>query len=124
MLVIVGTVAVAGALVNVPIALPYIGWGVAGLGMGVAFPTIPLAAMAEASGGNEAGELSAILLTDTLGVGIGAGLGGSSIALAKATGVGLEPGIAGAFGIGLVAALALLAVSRRLPAGAPVDSAT
>jgi MFS family permease len=124
LLVIVGTVAVAGALVNVPIALPYIGWGVAGLGMGVAFPTIPLAAMAEASGGNEAGELSAILLTDTLGVGIGAGLGGSSIALAKATGVGLEPGIAGAFGIGLVAALALLAVSRRLPAGAPVDSAT
>jgi MFS family permease len=121
-LVIVGTLAVSAALFSVPIALPYVGWGVAGLGMGVAFPTIPLAAMAQASGGMEAGELSSILLTDTLGVGIGAGLGGASIALAKSAGAGLRAGIAGAFAIGLVAALVLLAVSRRLPRGAPVDS--
>jgi len=88
----------------------------------VAFPTIPLAAMSQASEGAEAGELSSILLTDTLGAGIGTGLGGASIAIADATGSRLEAGIAGAFAVGLVAALILIAIARRLPVSAPMDS--
>jgi hypothetical protein len=122
--VALGIVGVAAGLTSVPIIVPYIGWGLAGLGMGVAFPTIPLAAMSQASGGAEAGQLSSILLTDTLGAGIGTGLGGACIAIAASTGSQLRVGIAGAFAIGFAAALALIAIARRLPVGTPTDSAT
>jgi MFS family permease len=122
--VAVGIVVVAAGLTSLPITVPYVGWALAGLGMGVAFPTIPLAAMGQASRGKEAGELSAILLTDTLGAGIGTGLGGACVAIAVTSGSRLETGIAGAFAVGLVAALLLIGIARRLPSGTPVDSAT
>ncbi len=114
-MVIVGLMAASTALVHWPLAISYAGWTVAGVGMGVAFPTIPLSVMGVAAKGEEAGELSATLLMDTLGVAIGAGLGGSAVALAKATGAELRLGIAGAFGTGLLAALVLLTIARRLP---------
>ncbi len=123
-LLAVGTVVVATGLTDVPVEVAYVGWAVAGLGMGIAFPTIPLAAMGEATAGSEAGDLSSILLSDTLGVAIGAGLGGACIAAATKTGSPLAWGIAGAFAIGLVAALVLIVIARRLPASAPVGSAT
>ena len=124
-LVVVGLVAATTALVYWPLAVSYAGWTVAGIGMGIAFPTIPLSVMNVAAKGEEAGQLSATLLMDTLGVAIGAGLGGSAVALARATGSELRLGIAGAFAIGLGAALVLIAIARRLPQteGAPIDSA-
>src|SRR6266545_2641340 len=121
--VALGIVGVAAGLTSLPIVVPYIGWGLAGLGMGVAFPTIPLAAMSQASGGAEASQLSSILLTDTLGAGIGTGLGGACIAIADSTGSQLRAGIAGAFAVGFAAALVLIAIARRLPVSAPTDSA-
>jgi MFS family permease len=121
-LVIVGTLAAASALVHWPLVLPYVGWAMAGFGMGIAFPTIPLSVMDAARPGEEAGELSSVLLMDTLGVAIGAGLGGASVALALASGAQLRVGIAGAFAIGLIAAVALLPLSRRIPNGRPLDS--
>src|SRR4029450_2785538 len=122
--VALGIVCVAAGLTSVPIIVPYIGWGLAGLGMGVAFPTIPLAAMSQASGGAEPGQLSSIRLTDTVGAGIGPGLGGACIAIAASAGSQLRVGIAGAFVIGFAAALALIAIARRLPVGRPTESAT
>jgi MFS family permease len=116
LLIAAGTVLVAGGLFReIPIVLPYIGWGVGGLGMGMVFPTIPLSVMGEATRGREAGELSSIILMDFLGVGLGAGLGGASVSLAAAGKVSLEAGIAGAFGIGFVAAALLAVVGRRMP---------
>jgi MFS family permease len=114
-LVIAGTLAAAGGLLHWPLALPYVGWTVAGLGMGVAFPTIPLSVMNAAGEGEEASELSSVLLMDTLGVAVGAGLGGASVALAEASGAELRVGIAGAFAIGLLAAFLMLIIARRLP---------
>jgi MFS family permease len=123
LLVIGGLLAASTALVSWPLVVSYAGWTVAGTGMGIAFPTIPLSVMNVAPEGEEAGELSAVLLMDTLGVAIGAGLGGSAVALARAAGLELRLGIAGAFGIGLLAALLLLMVARRLPEGrAPASS--
>jgi hypothetical protein len=113
----VGTVAVAAGLWGIPILVSYIGWALAGIGMGVAFPTIPLAVMAEAGEGNESSELSSTLLMDTLGVAIGAGLGGASVALAAASGASLRVGLSGAFGVGLAATLLLFPVAHRLPRG-------
>jgi MFS family permease len=124
-LLVIGLPAAASALAGLPLGISYAGWTLAGVGMGIAFPTIPLSVMNVASHGQEASELSATLLMDTLGIAMGAGLGGSAIALADVLGAELRLGIAGAFGIGLLAALVLLAIAGRLPepGRAPLHSA-
>jgi hypothetical protein len=130
-LVLVGGAGVAAALEpGVPIAAAYVGWTVVGAGMGIAFPTIPLAAMRRASAGSESGELSSVLLMDMLGVATGAALGGGAIAIADATGRPLDLGIAGAYAVAALALVGLLVVAGRIvPAraadrpGAPDDPA-
>lgn len=119
--VLVGLLGVASGLIpGVPVLLVYIGWTVAGGGMGIAFPTIPLSVMSIAAEGKESGQLSSTLLMDTLGMTIGAGLGGVSIAFATATDAseqGLRVGIAGAYAVGLAGILILLMIARRIPRG-------
>jgi MFS family permease len=110
-----GATLVAIGLLDVPVLVPYVGWAIGSLGMGVVFPTIPLAVMSQTTEGREAGELSPTILMDYLGVGIGAGLGGASVALADAGTISIEAGLAGAFGVGIVAAVLLAWVARRLP---------
>jgi MFS family permease len=106
---------------QLPIWIAYIGWAIGGLGMGITWPTIPVAVMGQTSEGHEAGELSSTLLMDFLGIGIGAGLGGVCIAAADAGWISLRAGIAGAFGLGLLAAIALWLVAPRIPDARPVD---
>jgi MFS family permease len=116
-LVLAGTLAVAvGLLPGGPVIVVYVGWLVAGGGMGIAFPTIPFAVMRESPAGEQAGQLSSTLLMDVLGVGIGAGLSGSCIALSRAAGLDLRAGLVGAFAIAVLAMIALMAVAPRLPA--------
>ncbi len=117
-LIAVGTLAVAGGMWGIPIWISYAGWGLSGIGMGIAFPTFPLAVMGEAAEGRESRELSATLLMDTLGVAIGAGLGGASIALSQSWGASLRAGLVGTFAVGAVAMVLLFAVAPRLPRGA------
>ena len=64
--------------------------------------------------GEEAGELSSVLLMDMLGVATGSGLGGAAVALSEALGAPLRAGLAGAFAIGALALVALLFTSLRL----------
>jgi Major Facilitator Superfamily len=119
-LVFIGQAAVASTLwIEVPLAVGYVGWGVVGLGMGIAFATIPLAAMRVSGEGEEGGELSSVLLMDMLGVATGAGLGGAAIALSEALDAPLRNGLAGAFAIGLVAAVVLIGITPRIPSGPP-----
>ena len=113
-----GSAVVAVGLLDVPVIVPYVGWTIGAAGMGIVFPTIPLSVMGEAAEGREAGELSSMILMDYLGVGIGAGLGGASVALADDGLVSLRAGLAGAFAIGVVAAVLLAIVAGRLPTGA------
>ena len=121
-LVTVGIVGVASGLFpSVPIVVPYVGWGLAGVGMGIAFPTVPLSVMRAARDGKQAEELSSTLLMDTLGMAVGAGLGGGCIALSRAFDDGLQAGIAGAYGVGLLAAVLLFVVARRLPTALASD---
>jgi MFS family permease len=124
LVIALGSVLVAGGLLReVPIVAPYVGWALGGFGMGIVFPTIPLAVMSETTEGREAGELSGTILMDFLGVGVGAGLGGASVALSAAGVISLEAGIAGAFAIGLLSALLLALVARRMPDVRSVHSA-
>jgi hypothetical protein len=71
--------------------------------------------MGQAAEGREAGELSSMILMDYLGVGIGAGLAGASVALAAGGSVSIEVGLAGTCAITIVAAVLLILVARRLP---------
>ena len=103
------------ALVDVPLVVPYLGWTIAGVGMGIAWPTVPLSVMDASSRGRQASELSSTLLMDTLGVALGAGLAGASVALARSTGSPLRTGLAGAFAIGVLACGLLLSIAPRLP---------
>jgi MFS family permease len=113
--IIAGQALVATTLVErIPVAVAFAGWALVGFGMGVAFPTLPLAVMRVATPGRESSELSSVLLMDVLGVATGAGLGGGAIALAAARGASLSAGIAGSFAIGFVALLALLVMCRRI----------
>jgi hypothetical protein len=98
----------------VPVAVAYIGWAVVGLGMGVAFPTVPLAAMRGSVAGAEATEVSSVLLLDMLGVATGAGLGGGVVAVTSALDIDLAKGIGGAYAIGIMALLGLLIVAGRI----------
>ena len=119
----VGQVMVASALwVQVPLWIAYVGWAFVGLGMGIAFPTIPLAVMRMAKPGRESSELSSVLLMDVLGVATGAGLGGGAVALASALDAPLAAGIGASFAIGFVALVALLAVGRRISIGPQGDA--
>jgi len=114
-----GSAVVAIGLLDVPVVVPYLGWTIGAMGMGIVFPTIPLSVMGVAQEGREAGELSSTILMDYLGVGIGSGLAGASVALADAGTLTIEQGLAGAFGIGIVAAVLLVLVARRLPDARP-----
>jgi MFS family permease len=114
-LTIVGELGVASVLfADVPVAAAYVGWVLVGFGMGVAFPTVPLAAMRGSDRGKEASEVSSVLLMDMLGVATGAGLGGGVIAITGALDIGLSKGLGGAYAIGVVALLALLLVAGRI----------
>jgi hypothetical protein len=116
-LAIAGGLAVASALVHsVPILVAYLGWAVVGFGMGVAFPTVPLAAMRDSAAGAEGTDISSVLLLDMLGVATGAGLGGGVVAVSLALGLGLAPAIAGAWALGIAILLALLVVAGRISA--------
>jgi MFS family permease len=121
LLIAVGGTVVAIGLLDVPLAVPYAGWAIGSVGMGIVFPTIPLSVMGQATEGSEAAELSSTILMDYLGVGIGAGLAGVSIALADAGTISIEAGLAGAFGLGVMFALVLALVARRLPDSRDVD---
>jgi MFS family permease len=116
-----GSAVVGVGLLDVPVVVPYIGWGIGALGMGIVWPTIPVSVMGEAEEGREAGDLSSTILMDYLGVGIGAGLGGASVALADGGTISIEAGLAGAFGVGILAAMLLMLVARRLPDGRLIE---
>jgi len=124
-LLFVGEAAVASTLwLRVPLITAYVGWGVVGVGMGIAFATIPLSAMRLSGSGEEGEELSSVLLMDMLGVATGAGLGGAAIALSDAIGAPLRAGLAGAFALGLFTAAVLAAIAPRIPSGpsAPAEA--
>jgi MFS family permease len=109
-----GTIGVAAGLLSTPLVVPYVAWTVAGLGMGVAYPTIYLVMMDRAATGSEGSVVALMLLVDSLGVSAGTGLGGSAVAIVTALHASLRIGLIGAFGLALAAAIALAALAPRL----------
>jgi len=114
-LIVAGSTCVwAGLIRSVPLLWPYLGWTVAGAGMGIAFPTISLVAMERAEPGRQTAAVASAQLTEALGASLGPGLGGSAVALAASAGASLSVGLTGVFAIAMAAALVLLPLAGRL----------
>jgi MFS family permease len=112
--VILGTLGVAAGAYDAPLLFPYAGWTLAGLGMGVAYPTVYLATMERAGPGAEASTVALLLLIDSLGSAVGTGLGGGAVALSESLKASLVAGLTGAFALALAAACALTVLSPKL----------
>ncbi|HTE68910.1 MAG TPA: MFS transporter [Actinomycetes bacterium] len=106
---------VAALFPGVPVAVGVAGWAVGGFGIGLAYSPVSLIVLGEAPSGQEGAASASLQLADTLGVALGAGLGGVLVAFGAAAGWLPRTGIAGAFA--LTAAVALLAavLARRIP---------
>ncbi len=118
-LVAFGALGVAGALVGLPLWLPYLAWTIAGFGMGIAYPALTMVVMGSASAGEEATAVSSGLLAEQLGLALAGGMAGISVALASAVGAPLTVGLSGAFLLALAGSLATLAIAGRLPQTQP-----
>jgi MFS family permease len=101
---------------SVPPAGALVAWGVAGLGMGLAFTTTSAAILEAAEPGREGDASAALQLTQVLGAALATGLGGAIIAAPFA---GDPP----AFGIALVDLLMLTALGLTLLAARGVPDA-
>jgi MFS family permease len=97
-----------------PIWWIYVAWSIAGFGMGTAFPAIPLAVMAGAPEGTEATALAPVMLMDTLGIAVGAGLGGAAITIATNAGHPLSTGLTAAFALAVAVGVMLAAFAPRI----------
>jgi MFS family permease len=104
------------ATLAVPPAIAIVAWGVAGLGMGLAYSAISLVVLAEAPAGGEGTATAAMQLSDTLGVALGTGVSGAIIA----AGASLDWTDATAFAVAFAVCGALAIVTAvaalRIPA--------
>ena len=77
LIIVIGIVLSIGILSPaIPVALAPVAWGVAGLGIGLAFSTISLVVLETAPAGQEGSASSAMQLANNLGVALGTGIGG------------------------------------------------
>lgn len=111
----IGLVAAGLAADAVPLPVPIVGWGVAGLGMGLAYAPISMTVLRAAAPGQEGAATSAMQLCDNLGFALGAGLGGVAVAVGDASSWHPRSGILIAFALAAAVAVAGQLESRRLP---------
>jgi MFS family permease len=121
-LIVVGAGGVWLTLIpSVPLVVAFVAWTIGGIGIGIAFPTIPLVAMDLAEPGRQTSVVASAALADTFGAALGPGLGGSAVALVAGTGAkpsvdDLTAGLSYAFALALVGGVLLFPVARRFPA--------
>ena len=113
-------VGVIATLAGAPLAIPYVSWFIAGIGMGIAYPTAYLVIMEGAAASGAGAAVSSGEVAERLGLALGGGLGGACIALAQALHASLGAGLAGALLLALLAAFAALALASRLDVRFPL----
>ncbi len=122
-LVVLGGLGTTAAVLApaVPLVVGIAGWGIAGLGMGLAYAPLSLTVLREARSGEEGFATAGLQLSDVVGTATGTGVGGALVAVIAGASAGgdVEPGrmaagVAAAFAAGAVAGVAGLALSGRL----------
>ncbi|MDQ1443903.1 MAG: hypothetical protein QOI20_367 [Acidimicrobiaceae bacterium] len=114
---IIGGIVVAGSVLDpaVPVAVAPLGWCIAGLGMGICYPTTGLVVLDESPVNQVGASSSALQLADVLGVALGTGAAGAALAFALAAGWGRRRGIEIIDAMTLAVAGLALFTARRLP---------
>ena len=102
-------------LPQAPLALGPIGWGIAGLGMGLSYITLNLTMLELAPPGQEGNASSSMQLASVLGSGLGTGIGGALIALLHLQGGGVQHALLIHFALMLAIILLALVTARGLP---------
>lgn len=102
-------------LPTVPVWLAPLAWGIAGLGMGLAYSTLSLVILETAPAGQEGAATSAMQIMNVLGSALGAGVGGVLVAHATAGGRGPGSGIVRQDLLMLVVVAIGVLVAQRLP---------
>jgi MFS family permease len=117
--VIVGIVGFGAVLSpSVPIAVGIVAWAVAGLGMGFSYSPLALLVLRDATPETQGTATAGLQLSDVVGTALGTGVGGALIAFAHREGAEGWVGLAWAFGVGIVVAIAGFLLAGRL--GGPV----
>src|SRR5205807_9550793 len=89
-------------------------WGVAGLGIGMAYSSISLTVLRHAPTGSEGATASSMQLADILGNALGTGLGAVAVAISVASLGGAGPGVAATDGLAVASAIGGAAIAGRL----------
>ncbi|CAN5737402.1 MFS transporter [soil metagenome] len=119
-LVIAGGIALMlGVALGLPVAFGVVAWAVGAFGMGLAYSPLSVTVLGAAKPGEEGSASAALQLSDTLGVAVGTGIGGSIIAFGDAGGWAVSSGTAVVFAAALVVAVGTLFAARRLPTSVP-----
>jgi MFS family permease len=100
---------------GVSVAVAFVAWSAAGLGMGLAYAPTSLLTLREATADRTGWASASLNLADVLGTALGTGLGGGALVLASNQGWPLSTGVSLAFAIAATGGLAGLSVTRRLP---------
>jgi MFS family permease len=103
-----------------PLPAALFGWGMAGLGMGLAYTTLGLTMLELAEPGQEGDASASLQLASVLGSGLGAGIGGALIGLMQTQGETLTRALLLQDGLMLLVVAMGFAVTRGLPGGLPV----
>ena len=117
LLVAVGIAGMVSVLTEVTpawVAIP--AWGVAGLGIGMAYSSISLTVLRHAPAGNEGAAASSMQLADILGTALGTGIGAVAVAGAVASLGSAVVGVAIADGMAVALAIAGVFLAARLRA--------
>jgi sugar phosphate permease len=108
-------VAAAGVRTDaVPVAFAVAGWAVAGLGIGIGYPSVGALVLSDAPGGEEGGVSAALQLSETIGVAVFTGIGGALIAVGLDHDWDAVTALLLVFVAGAAAAVAGLAAGRRV----------
>ena len=105
-------------LPDVPVELSVVFWGIAGVGMGLAYSTPSLVVLREARPEEQGAATAGLQLSDVLGAALGTGVGGALIAYGVRAGDPPWQGIAVTFAVASVVAVIGLVLTRRLGARA------
>ena len=100
-----------------PVALGPAMWGLAGLGMGLAYSTLSLVVLETAPGGQEGEAAGSLQLASVLGGGLGTGLGGALVALLGSDDASLRTALVSHDLAMIGAVAAAIVIAGRLPAG-------
>jgi MFS family permease len=111
-------------LPGVPVVVAIVAWGVAGLGIGLAYSPLSVGALAEADPGREGAATSALQLSDGLGTALGTGIAGVLLATGVAVTGRDGPGLVAVFVLAIAVALGGALLARRVPRFLPVDTGT